>query len=86
MTRGLFIGAVVLGGLAVVLFLGGLMAGQTGLSALSFLCVGPLFLFVFGAALGRASNEFSITRKDQPARPGVAARVVNSRLNREVLG
>lgn len=65
MTRTLFI-------LAGLLFLGviaalgvGLAGNAPGLMMLSILCVAPLFMLALGAAIGRASNEFAVVRKER---------------------
>lgn len=88
MTRTLFIAAAAALALLVLSFVGGLAGGSAGFLVLGLLCAGPGFFLALGAALGRASNEFTVVRKD---RRGTApqARVINSRIQptvREELG
>lgn len=83
MTRTLFV-------LAGAMFLGfvGLLVVSMSSSApaplmMSFFCAAPLFLLTFGAAIGRASNEFVIERKGQ-ASHAAAARTQRTTGNRSV--
>lgn len=49
------------------LFFIGFSSNTPGLLIMSILCAMPLFCLFLGAALGRASNELMITRKQAPA-------------------
>lgn len=63
MTRTLFIAAALLAALVVGLFIVGLVGNTPAALIVSILCAMPLFAAFLGAALGRASNEFTIARK-----------------------
>ena len=82
MTRNLVIAT----GLFLAAFVGLLIMGLAGNTPFllmgSLLCAGPLFMLCLGAALGRASNEFSISRKT-PARAQPVGRAINPRIQRE---
>ncbi len=64
MTRNLFIAAALVGIALVGLFAAGLTTATPGLMIAAVLCAWPMLLGVLGAAIGRASNEFAITRKE----------------------
>ncbi len=80
MTKTLFVlaGALLLA--LIALFVGGLSGSAPALMMLSLLCAGPLFFLCLGAALGRASNEFTLVR-NRPA-AGAPVNAVNSRIAR----
>lgn len=56
-------------GLALVALVGLLIVGltntQPGLLIVSLFCTGPVMTLSLGAALGRASNEFTLVRRAQ---------------------
>jgi hypothetical protein len=78
-TRTLTIGAVLLLVVIVGSIIGGLAANAPALLMLGFLCALPLFMLTLGAALGRASNEFVITRKAARSAIQPIGRETNSR-------
>jgi hypothetical protein len=63
MTRTLFILAGVALLALVGFFIWGISTTAPGALIAALLCAMPLFFLALGAALGRASNEFSITRR-----------------------
>lgn len=64
MTRNLFILAALVGIALVALVAAGLTTATPGLMIMAVLCAWPLLLAVLGAAIGRASNEFGIIRRE----------------------
>lgn len=84
MTRTLFVIAFLLLLALVGSFVGGLAGGAPALLMLSLLCAGPVFFLIAGAALGRASTEFTLTRKER--RASVTAVPVNNRIRKEPVG
>ncbi|MBZ0282081.1 MAG: hypothetical protein K8L97_15180 [Anaerolineae bacterium] len=64
MTRNLVIATILSMVLIVVLFIGGLAGNNPVLLMPALLCAAPSFFFCLGAAVGRASNEFQVVRKD----------------------
>lgn len=75
MTRNLVIATILSMVLIVVLFIGGLAGNNPVLLMPALLCAAPSFFFCLGAAVGRASNEFQVVRKDAK----IQARVINPR-------
>jgi len=64
MTRNLTIATILSLVLIVVLFIGGLAGNNPVLLMPALLCAAPSFFFCLGAAVGRASNEFQLVRKE----------------------
>lgn len=68
MTRNLFIAAILLFVITLLGIIFGVVTVAPGAMFIAVLCTFPSFLLIFGAALGRASNEFEIVNKQrQPA-------------------
>lgn len=83
MTKVLFglsgLGLLALIGLGFV----GISSTQPALLIGGFFCAGPFMMFTLGAALGRASNEFSLVRK---GRTPTAPTQIISRIERARTG
>lgn len=72
MTRRLFILAGILFAGIVGAFIIGIAGNAPAMLMLSVLCATPVFFLTLGAAFGRASNEFTISRKT-PANRNIPA-------------
>lgn len=66
MTRTAGFGAVV-AFILIVLFVAWGFSGNAAALTLGIVCTVPLFMLFLGLFIGRASNEFSITRKERTA-------------------
>lgn len=86
MTRTLFVIAFLLLLALVGSFVGGLAGGAPALLMLSLLCAGPVFFLIAGAALGRASTEFTIARKEARRPTAFSGVPVNNRARKEPVG
>lgn len=78
MTRRLFIMSGILFAGIAASFIMGIAGNAPALLMLSLVCVTPIFFLAMGAALGRASNEFTIARKTQVNKGLPANRAVQS--------
>lgn len=67
MTRSLFLVAALLCLAMFGALIVGLTSSAPALLMVAMLLCGPAFMFTLGAAIGRASNEFAIVRKDSGA-------------------
>lgn len=66
MTRTLIILAVLLFGALIASLVIGFASVAPAMLIVGLLCALPMFCLALGAALGRISNELTITRKDKP--------------------
>ena len=81
MTRNLFVLAVLLLLLIIVSVVVGLVGNASSFLILGLMCASPLFMLTLGAAFGRASNEFAITRRADHPRI-VDGKQINPRIQR----
>ncbi len=83
----LFIIAGALFALILLLFVVGFTSNAPGLLILSVMCIMPVTCLFLGAALGRATQELTISRRDRPANSyAIQTRRVNARSSAEPLG
>lgn len=65
MTRSLMVVAVLLFVLVVLSLVVGFASGAPAMLILGLMCAFPMFMLALGAAVGRASNELTIVRKER---------------------
>lgn len=85
MTRTFFVLAGLLCAAMIGLFIVGLTSSSPALLMVALLLCGPGFMFTLGLAVGRASNEFSLVRKDSAAASVNGQRVRSRITTREPL-